>query len=151
MPAFTTDATVLDCGAVLSGRFSGRDLLVGGGFDGELVLSGRLQTTTGSHLRAHVRAAVVEIEGEFDGEIRAGTLRLAGSARARGVFVADRLDVREGAVLEGAVNLAPSDVSVAELPRETVPPAGERSEPVQAPGSESPTPSLEFSPPGAPA
>jgi len=151
MPTGTMDATVLDSGAALSGRFSGRDLLVRGGFEGELVLSGRLQTATGSRLRAHVRAAVVEIEGEFDGEIRAGTLRLAGSARARGVFVADRLDVREGALLEGAVNLASSDVSASELATATVPPAGERSEPIQAPGSESPTPSLESSPSGAPA
>ena len=97
------DSAVIDRHASLTGRVSGHDLIVLGSLDGDLQLSGRLHTAAGSRLRAKVQAAVVEIEGDFEGEVRAGTLRVSASARARGTFVAERLVIQEGAVLEGAV------------------------------------------------
>ena len=55
-------------------------------------------------MKAKVKAAVAEIEGEFEGEVRADSLTLTETARAKGTFLAKRLNVREGAVLEGAIN-----------------------------------------------
>jgi cytoskeletal protein CcmA (bactofilin family) len=96
-------SAVFDRHASVSGKLSGSDLVLHGSFDGELTLTGRLQTAPGSRLKARVRADVVEIEGEFEGEIRAGTLRVSAGARARGTFVAERLSIEEGAFLEGSV------------------------------------------------
>jgi cytoskeletal protein CcmA (bactofilin family) len=106
------DTAVVDRHATLSGRVSGHDLIVLGSLEGDLQLSGRLHTAAGSRLRAKVHAPVVEIEGDFEGEIRAATLRVSATAHARGTFVAERLIIQEGAVLEGAVQ-APA---TAELP-----------------------------------
>jgi cytoskeletal protein CcmA (bactofilin family) len=110
MAAPHRDATVLAPGAALSGRVSGHDLDVLGAFDGELELSGRLRLTAGSKVNARVRAALVEIDGDFEGEVRAGTLRVAEGAHARGLFFADRIAVVEGARLEGGVNPSPPPV-----------------------------------------
>ena len=98
------DATVLAPGAALSGRVSGQDLDVLGAFDGELELSGRVRLAAGSKVKARVRADLVEIEGDFEGEVRAKTLRVREGAHARGLFFADRIAVVEGALLEGGVN-----------------------------------------------
>jgi cytoskeletal protein CcmA (bactofilin family) len=106
------DATVLAPGCALSGRVSGRDLDVLGRFEGELELSGRLRLAPGSQVKARVRADLVEIEGDFEGEVRAGTLRLGESAHAHGLFLADRIAVREGAWFEGGVNPAEPAVAV---------------------------------------
>lgn len=103
MPTPSPDTAVVDRHATLSGRMSGHDLIVLGSLEGDLQLSGRLHTAAGSRLRAKVHASVVEIEGDFEGEIRASTLRVSATAQARGTFVAERLIIQEGAVLEGAV------------------------------------------------
>jgi len=89
---------------VFSGTLHGQDLTVHGGFDGEVELKGTLRVTRGGRVRAKVKAMAVDLEGEFDGEIRTETLTVAETARARGTFVAKRLSVREGALIEGAVN-----------------------------------------------
>jgi len=89
---------------VFSGTLHGQDLTVHGGFDGEVELKGRLRVTRGGRVRAKVKAAAVDLEGEFDGEISTETLTVAETARARGTFVAKRLSVKEGALIEGAVN-----------------------------------------------
>ena len=98
------DATVLAPGSAISGRVSGQDVDVHGAFDGELELSGRVRLAAGCNVKARVRADLVEIEGDFEGEVRAKTLRVGPSARARGRFFSDRLAVAEGAMLEGGVN-----------------------------------------------
>jgi cytoskeletal protein CcmA (bactofilin family) len=111
------DSAVVDRHATLTGRVSGHDLIVLGCLDGDLQLSGKLHTAAGSRLHAKVQASVVEIEGDFEGEVRATTLRVSATARARGTFVAERLVIQEGAVLEGAVQApgmpAPPATSVA--------------------------------------
>lgn len=90
--------------AMFSGRFQGQDLVVLGRLEGDVELKGSLRVGKQGRVKAKVKAAAVEIEGEFEGEIRADTLSLADTARSRGTFIAKRLNVREGAVLEGAVN-----------------------------------------------
>jgi cytoskeletal protein CcmA (bactofilin family) len=127
------DTAVVDRHATLTGRVSGHDLIVLGTLDGDLQLSGRLHTAAGSRLRAKVHASVVEIEGDFEGEVRAATLRVSATARARGTFVAERLVIQEGAVLEGAVQApaAPEPASSVAARSEPSPPAAtvEPSEP----------------------
>ena len=91
----------------VTGTISGQDLAVLGQFAGELRLAGQLRTGGSSRVKAIVKARAVEIEGEFEGEVRAESLRLARTARARGIFVAQRLVIEEGAVLHGAVNREP--------------------------------------------
>jgi cytoskeletal protein CcmA (bactofilin family) len=119
---------------------SGHDLVVLGSLEGDLNLSGRLQTAAGSRLRARVQAEVVELEGDFEGEVRASTLRVSASARARGMFVAERLAIQEGAVVEGSVQApAAPGVPIAEQVAPT--PSDEPAEPAASDDSASaPTP-----------
>jgi len=51
-------------------------------------------------VKARVRADLVEIEGDFEGEVRAKTLRVGEGAHARGLFFADRM-VRPLLVVQG--------------------------------------------------
>jgi cytoskeletal protein CcmA (bactofilin family) len=91
----------------VNGTISGQDLAVLGQFEGELRLAGQLRTGGASRVKAVVKAKAVEIEGEFEGEVRAESLRLSPTARAKGTFVAKRLVIEEGAVFHGAVNKEP--------------------------------------------
>jgi cytoskeletal protein CcmA (bactofilin family) len=100
------DVSVLGEDASLSGRIKGQDLMILGAFEGELMLTGRLHLGPKARVNAKVRAEAVEIEGAFEGEIRAKALAFAATAQARGLFLADRLGIRDGAVVEGAFNLA---------------------------------------------
>jgi cytoskeletal protein CcmA (bactofilin family) len=99
-----TAAAVVGEDAQFSGRFSGQDLDVLGRLEGEVEVKGRLRIGKKGLVKAKVKAAVTEIEGEFEGELRSDALTLTETARARGTFVAKRLNVREGAVLEGSIN-----------------------------------------------
>jgi cytoskeletal protein CcmA (bactofilin family) len=99
------DVSVIGEDTSLSGRLKGQDLVILGAFEGELNLSGRLQLGPRAKVKATVRAEVVDIEGTFDGEVRAKSLTFAPTAHGRGLFLADRLGIREGAVVEGSFNL----------------------------------------------
>ena len=115
MPLPPDTAAVLDRHASMTGTVAGHDLVVMGSLEGDLRLTGRLHLAAGSRLRARVQASVVDLEGDFEGEVRAETLRVSASARARGVFLAERLSIQEGAVLEGSVQ-APAAAAERELP-----------------------------------
>lgn len=126
-------SAVIDRHASVSGKLAGTDLVLNGSFDGELTLSGHLRTAAGSRLKARVKADVVEIEGEFEGEIRAGTLRVSASARARGTFVAERLSIEEGALLEGSVQAPALPIVAGASPGLTLAPAPSAAAPATAP------------------
>jgi cytoskeletal protein CcmA (bactofilin family) len=113
---------VFDRHASVSGKFSGHDLVLQGSLQGELTLTGLLRCAAGSRLHARVRAEVVELEGEFEGEIRATALRVSAGARARGTFIADRLSIEEGALLDGDVQ-APATPVVAGAAADPLPEA----------------------------
>ena len=55
-------------------------------------------------MKGRVRANLVEIDGDFEGEVRAETLRVGVGASARGKFFAGRISLVDGARLEGDVN-----------------------------------------------
>jgi cytoskeletal protein CcmA (bactofilin family) len=104
MPPSSQNLTVLASGCAVSGRVSGRDLDVLGRFEGDLDLTGRVHVAPGSQVKGKVRANLVEIEGDFEGEVRAETLRVGAGASARGRFFSGRLAIADGARLEGDVN-----------------------------------------------
>ena len=91
-------------GAVLSGHVKGQNLTVLGRLEGEVHLQGRLSVGARGSVAARVRAAEVFVEGEIEGDVRTESLTLAETAKARGTFVAKRLVVKEGALVEGGVN-----------------------------------------------
>jgi cytoskeletal protein CcmA (bactofilin family) len=111
-----TTAAIVGEDAQFSGRFSGQELEVLGRLEGEVELKGRLRIGKQGRVKAKVKAAVVEVEGEFEGELRADALTLSETAKAKGTFLAKRLNVREGAVLEGAINPASAAPSTAPAP-----------------------------------
>jgi cytoskeletal protein CcmA (bactofilin family) len=126
--------------AHISGHFRGKDLAVLGQLEGEIELSGRLSIGRQGRVKAQVKAAVTEIEGEFDGDVRTGVLVLAETARARGTFQAQRLTVREGAVLEGAVNRGGgTSTASAETPAGASPAPGPVPAPTEASANAAPS------------
>ena len=130
-----TKAAILGEDAQFSGRFSGQDLDVLGRLEGDVEVKGRLHIGKQGRVKAKVKAAVTEIEGEFEGELRSDSLTLTETAKARGTFLAKRLCVREGALLEGSINpgaaQAPAPAIVAGGPT----PAGESGGAAPSPGA----------------
>jgi cytoskeletal protein CcmA (bactofilin family) len=124
--ANTGGATIAD-GARFDGTYKGGELTVLGHFEGLLELSGRLQLGPQGCVKGIVEAAAAQIEGEFEGELRADKLAFGASARAGGVFHAPCLSMREGARVDGALNVdvAPS----ATVPAPHVEAAPQASEP----------------------
>jgi cytoskeletal protein CcmA (bactofilin family) len=116
-------SALLDRHVSFTGTVAGHDLIVLGSLDGDLRLTGRLHVAAGSRMRARVQASVVELEGDFEGELRAETLRVTSSARARGVFAAERLSIEEGAVLEGDVQAPAAPGALVLAPAAAVPAA----------------------------
>jgi cytoskeletal protein CcmA (bactofilin family) len=102
----TSGVSMLGEDTSLSGRITAQDLTILGSFEGDLTVTGRLQLGPRARVKAKVKAEIVEVEGGFEGEIRAKSLTFATSAQAKGLFLADKLGIREGAVVEGAFNLA---------------------------------------------
>lgn len=112
----TDTETVLGGEAAFTGKVTGESLSILGRFEGEIQLRGLLRVGSQGFVKASVEASTVEVMGEFEGEIRAGSLTFSETARARGVFKAERLTIREGAVVEGAVNLTRGEESRHRVP-----------------------------------
>jgi cytoskeletal protein CcmA (bactofilin family) len=106
--ALAAKGGVVGEGASLTGKIRGRDLKVLGTLQGELQIEGTLHVGLQGRVVARVRAGEVVVEGEIEGDVRASSLTLTETARARGTFVAKRLLVKEGAVVEGSINPAPA-------------------------------------------
>ncbi len=96
----------------LNGRFVGQDLTVLGRFEGDLKASGVVRIGRQAEVKAAIDAGAVEIEGAFEGRIKAARLFISSTARASGTFLADLLLVQDGAVVDGSVNLPPVAESV---------------------------------------
>jgi cytoskeletal protein CcmA (bactofilin family) len=111
-------ASVVGEESLLSGRVVGKNLLVIGRFEGSIELSGELRIGPRGYARAEVRSSRVDVEGTFEGEIRAGILVLRETARAKGLFRVERLRMHDGAVLNGTVNppAAPEAAPVGKMP-----------------------------------
>ena len=122
----TDKPTVIDSHADIEGKLSGKDAHILGRFKGEIELSGRLMLGESSHVDARVAADLAEIAGEYKGDMKVRSLILLEKARIEGTLEAQSLAVREGAQLNGSVNLgtaAGSRASQAEAPAKGASPA----------------------------
>src|SRR5438445_12325170 len=98
-------STLIDAQADVEGKLRGKDAQILGRFQGEIELSGRLQMGEGSRAQAIVAADVAEIGGEFKGELKVRSLVLHEQGRIDGSVEAQTIAAREGAQLNGSVNL----------------------------------------------
>ena len=98
-------ATVVDTDADFEGTLKGKDAQVLGRFKGEIAIAGRLAVGEGAKVEARVTADTVEIGGAFKGEVHARAVILLEKARVDGDLQAKSLSVRDGAVLNGSVNV----------------------------------------------
>jgi cytoskeletal protein CcmA (bactofilin family) len=96
--------TLIDVAANVDGKLSGKDAQVLGQFTGEIELTGRLHLGESARVQAKILADVVEIAGEFKGELVTRSLILLEKARVTGTIDAETLAVREGAQLNGTVS-----------------------------------------------
>ncbi len=96
--------TTIDTQADVEGTLRGKDAHVLGRFRGQIELTGRLVLGEGARVEARVVADVVEIAGDFKGDLKARSLTLLEKGRLDGTVDAQRLAVREGALLNGGVN-----------------------------------------------
>jgi cytoskeletal protein CcmA (bactofilin family) len=99
------ETTVLSETTRLSGRIVGRDAEIRGEFEGDIVVEGTLVVGREGRVKASVTARSVVVEGAFEGEVHAESLAFSATACAQGAFWAERIEVREGAVVDGPVNL----------------------------------------------
>ncbi len=106
--------TTIDTQADVEGTLKGKDAHVLGRFRGQIELTGRLVLGEGARVEARVVADAVEIAGDFKGDLKARTLTLLEKGRLDGTVDAQRLSVREGALLNGGVNAG--ERAVAERP-----------------------------------
>jgi cytoskeletal protein CcmA (bactofilin family) len=107
------EATVLSEGTRVSGRIAGVDAEIRGEFEGEAVLERAFVVGREGRVRGSVKARSVVVEGSFEGEVHAACLTFSGTARAQGAFWAERIQVSEGAVVDGPFNLPPAAVAAA--------------------------------------
>lgn len=98
-------STVIDAHADVEGKMRGKDAQILGRFKGEINLSGRLQMGDGSRVEAVVTADVAEIGGEFKGDLKVRSLLLLEKSRIEGSVEAQVIAVRDGAQLNGSVNV----------------------------------------------
>jgi cytoskeletal protein CcmA (bactofilin family) len=96
--------TVIDAQADIEGTLRGKDAQVLGRFRGQIDLTGRLVLGESAKVDAKVTADTVEIAGEFKGELKARSLSVLEKGRVEGTIDAQRISMREGALLNGAVN-----------------------------------------------
>ena len=100
--------TILDSTASFEGKLVGSDITVRGRFKGDLQASGLLRIVEGSNIEGNIKATRVEIGGHFQGEVRTESLQLLEQGRASGTFRAKKLSVKEGAKLNGDLEVGDS-------------------------------------------
>lgn len=101
--------TILDSTATFEGKMVGSNITVQGRFKGDLQASGLLRIVEGSDIEATIKAARVEISGTFRGEVETDSLQLLEKGRASGTFRAKKLSVKEGAKLNGELEVGETE------------------------------------------
>lgn len=102
-------STVIDASASVEGKLKGKDARILGRFKGELELTGRLELGEAARVEATVRAGSAELAGSFDGRLSVERLVLLEKARVAGTVDARQIVMREGAVLNGAIDVGPGE------------------------------------------
>ncbi len=136
----TNRMAVLVEGSTFSGRIKGKDLAVLGTFEGTIELSGQMRVGAQAQVKATIKAEAVEVNGVFEGDIDAAVLTFGENARAKGTFRAPRFAIREGAVVDGAVNVSVDKPAVAAEPVIALPPPAEAEPSIKTLAPASPLP-----------
>ena len=97
--------TTVGADAEFEGILNGKDAQILGRFKGEVLVTGKLSIGEGARVDANVTADTVEIAGAFKGSLVTRALSLLEKARVDGSVEAKSLAVRDGALLNGAVNV----------------------------------------------
>jgi len=97
--------TSVDADAEFEGILSGKDAQILGKFKGEILVTGKLVIGEGARVDAKVTADTIEIAGAFKGDLVTRALVLLDKARVDGSVETKTLSVRDGALLNGAVNV----------------------------------------------
>ena len=118
--------TVVGVESFFTGRMAGEDLTVLGRFEGDVQLKGTLRVGPQGSVKANVQAAAVEVKGEFEGEIRTSNLVFGETARAKGTFKADKLTIKDGALVDGSINLHAGGPTATLAPGATAAPAAKK-------------------------
>ena len=117
--------TVINAQGDFEGTLKGKDAQIFGRFRGDIELTGRLVLGEGSRVQARIVADAAEIAGEFRGDLKVRSLVLLEKGRVEGTLEAQTMAVREGAQLQGAVNMQAARATGALIPPPTPPkPAG---------------------------
>jgi cytoskeletal protein CcmA (bactofilin family) len=109
-------STTVGADAEFEGILSGKDAQILGRFKGEVLITGKLSIGDGAVVDAKVTADTVEIAGTFKGSLATRALILLEKARVDGAVEAKSLSIRDGALLNGAVNVAASGAKPAAAP-----------------------------------
>jgi cytoskeletal protein CcmA (bactofilin family) len=96
--------TVVAAGSILSGLLEAEHVRIDGTFDGEIRATGWVRIAETARVKGKLTAGDAEIAGAFVGEIDCLRLVLAASANVEGRFVAERMRIDEGALVQGAIN-----------------------------------------------
>ena len=103
---------VIEVDASMQGSLSFKDpvnLRINGRFEGTLDTAGSLMISEGAEVKATIHGELVMIGGSLTGELIASKrLELGPSARVTGKITTPSLIVREGAVLEGQIEMGRS-------------------------------------------
>src|SRR5688500_11429070 len=97
--------TSVDADAEFEGILSGKDAQILGKFKGEIMVTGKLVIGEGARVDAKVTADSIEIAGAFKGDLSTRALVLLDKGRVDGSVETKTLSVRDGALLNGAVNV----------------------------------------------
>ena len=97
--------TSVDADAEFEGILSGKDAQILGKFKGEILVTGKLVIGEGARVDAKVTADTIEIAGAFKGDLVTRALVLLDKGRVDGSVETKTLSVRDGALLNGAVNV----------------------------------------------
>jgi cytoskeletal protein CcmA (bactofilin family) len=97
--------SVVDGNADFEGKMRGKDAQILGRFQGEVELTGRFLMGEGSRVQATVVADAAEIAGDFKGDLKVRSLILLEKGCFDGSVEAQVIAVRDGAHLNGSVNV----------------------------------------------
>ncbi len=103
------EQTVIDDSYTLKGRIHGQGPIeVQGRMEGHLDIRGRVSINPTAVIQGEIKAEVVEIGGAVEGHLQVSRqLTLGPTARFEGSAAAGRIDMAEGALLNGDVQTKP--------------------------------------------
>ena len=115
-------ANVIASGSRWNGSLNIEDSVrIEGQVTGEVVAKGTVHIADGAHVEAKIRAGYVVISGTFKGEVRCDErLELMPKSRVEGEMVTKVLNVHEGAVVDGSIQMASEPSAAAQRSKEAV-------------------------------